>query len=391
MLGALMKCAHQAEEGRCFEVCANNPSYHVEARRAEAAIISGRASHEQWMAYAQLFESQYKFEKAEVCARYALLGLSGFGVQTQYLKPALSKLIRYRLRSKHLEGTHPLRIRAALEDATEALYGLFREMPERDKVVAKSTFQNLRDSLTRAITLTAYSGAEATAKLARVLRGSNPWNPSRLNMPELALDICLKELERDPEDPDLLFASASVCNDLEMWRDAIKYADKALENGATPKYVNPLLIKALIQDNQGLRAFELLQETPLTNENKSLVYAQTIICLFNLESSSHDKDELAYIREKRVEFAQTLEKFERDALNPHIVKHQALNYLIDTFEYGKAWIYLEELEREKWNGNLKIWRDRVSQAAAMNGVDLDAEVEKAYTGNPDAFPDSDDK
>lgn len=386
-----MKCAHHAEEGRCFEKCANNPAYKKEVRRAEAALLSGLASHTEWMEFAKLFESQYKFEKAEVCARYALLSLSGFGVQTKHLKPALSSLIRYRLRSKHLEGTHPLRVRAALEDATEALYGLFTEMPERERVVAKSTFQNLRDSLRRAITLTAYSGSEATAKLARLLRGSNPWNPSRLNMPELALDMCMKELEQDPDDPDLLLVTASVCNDLQMWTDAILYADKALENDANPRYVNPVLIKALIQDEQALRAFELLQATPLTNDNKSIVYAQTIICLFNLESLAEDPDELAYIRQKRVEFAKTLEAFESNSLNPHAVKHQALNYLLDTFEYGKAWIYLEELEREKWNGNLKIWRDRVSQAADLNGVDLDAEVERAYTGNPDAFTDSDDK
>lgn len=386
-----MKCAHHAEEGRCFETCANNPAFKKEVRRAEAALLSGSASHTEWMEFAKLFESQYKFEKAEVCARYALLSLSGYGVQTKHLKPALSNLIRYRLRSKHLEGTHPLRVRAALEDATEALYGLFTEMPERERLVAKSTFQNLRDSLRRAISLTAYSGSEATAKLARLLRGSNPWNPSRLNMPELALDMCMKELEQDPDDPDLLLVTASVCNDLQMWAEAIIYADKALENEASPRYVNPVLIKALIQDEQGLRAFELLQATPLTNDNKSIVYAQTIICLFNLESSAQDPDELAFIREKRVEFAKTLEDFEGHTLNPHAVKHQALNYLIDTFEYGKAWIYLEELEREKWNGNLKIWRDRVSRAADLNGVDLDAEVARAYTGNLDAFTDSDDK
>lgn len=385
-----MRCAHQAEEGRCFEVCANNPASKIETRRAEAALRTGLASHEEWMKFAQLFESQFKFEKAEVCARYALLSLNGFGVQTKHLKPALSKLIRYRLRAKHLEGTHPLRVRAALEDATEALYGLFVEMPSKEQMVAKPTFQNLRDSLRKAITLTAYSGTEATAKLARVFRGSNPWNPSRLNMPELALDMCLRELEQDPEDPELLLVTASICNDLQMWPEAIHYSDKALENDADSRYVNPGLIKALIQDGQGMRAFALLESTPLTNENKSIVYAQVIICLFNLESSASSPDDLSFIRQKRVEFAKTLAEFEGNALNPHAVKHQALNYLIDTYEYGKAWIYLEELEREKWKGNLKIWRDRVEQAAAVNGIDLDAEVERSYTTNPDAFADRDD-
>ena len=386
-----MRCAHQAEEGRCFEDCANNASAKSEVRKAELALRSGAASHDQWVRYGQLFESIYKFEKAEVCARYALLSLGGLGLQTKYLKPDLNKLIRYRLRSKHLEDTHPLRVRAALEDATEALYGLFSELPEREKKVVKSSFGVARDTLRQAITLTAYSGTEATVKLARVLRGSNPWNYSRLNMPELALNLCKKELARDPNDPDLLLVAASVCNDMEMWKDAILYSDQALENGANPKYANPVLIKALIQDGQGMRAFGLLEATLLTDDNKSIVYAQVIICLFNLESSTSDPDEMAFIRQKRVEFAEKLAEFEGSAVNPHAVKHQALNHLIDTFEYGKAWVYLDELEREKWKGNLKIWRERVSQAAALNGVDLDEEVARAATDNPDAFPDSDDK
>jgi hypothetical protein len=53
-------------------------------------------------------------------------------------------------------------------------------------------------------------------------------------------------------------------------------------------------------------------------------------------------------------------------------------------------LYLEELEREKWKGNLKIWRTRVMDRAASNGIDLDAEVLAAQTNNLDAFPDSDD-
>lgn len=386
-----MRCAHQAEEGRCFENCANNPSAKSSVRKAELALRSGVASHDEWVNYGQLFESIYKFEKAEVCARYALLSLGGLGLQTKYLKPDLNKLIRYRLRSKHLEDTHPLRVRAALEDATEALYGLFGDMAERERRVVKSSFGNARDSLRQAITLTAYSGTEATVKLARILRGSNPWNFSRLNMPELALNLCKKELSRDPKDPDLLLVTATVCNDLELWKDAIQYCDDALENGANPRYANPVLIKALIQDGQGMRAFGLLESTLLTNDNKSTVYAQVIICLFSLESSTTDLHDLAYIRQKRVEFAKKLEEFESSSVNPHAVKHQALNHLIDTFEYGKAWVYLDELEREKWNGNLKIWRERVSQAAALHGVDLDEEVARAATDNPDAFPDSDDR
>jgi len=389
--GVVMRCAHQAEEGRCFENCGNNPAAKSDVRKAELALRSGVASHDDWVKYGQLFESIYMFEKAEVCARFALLSLGGLGLQTKHLKPDLNQLVRFRLRSKHLEDTHPLRVRAALEDATEALYGLFREMPEREKKVVKSTFANARDSLRQAITLTAYSGTEATVKLARVLRGANPWNFSRLNMPELALSLCEKELAVDPDDPDLLLVTATVCNDLELWKDAITYCDKALEFGANPRYANPVLIKALIQDGQGMRAFGLLEATLLTNDNKSIVYAQVIICLFNLESTATDADDLAYIRQKRVEFAEKLAEFEASSVNPHAVKHQALNHLIDTFEYGKAWVYLEELEREKWKGNLRIWRERVAQAAALNGVDLDEEVARASTDNDDAFPDSDDK
>jgi len=319
-----------------------------------------------------------------------LLSLSGFGVQTKYLKPSLNKIVRYRLSAKHLQGAHPLRVRAALEDATEALYGLFGEMSEKDRALAKPTFKNLRDSLRDAITLTAYSGADATSRLARLFRVSNNWNPSRLDLPELALDMCRTELEKNPDDPDLLLVAATVCNDLEKWDDAIEFGESALVAGAGTKYVHPVLIKAFMQAQQPMRAWEILSQTRVTSENKTTVYAQKIICLYYLQTASTEKDEQEFIRDKRHEFAEELREFESSALNPHAVKHQALNHLIDTYEYGKAWLYLEELEREKWRGNLQIWRQRVTNGAAMHGIDLDAEVLAAQTSNLDAFPDSDD-
>jgi hypothetical protein len=145
-----------------------------------------------------------------------------------------------------------------------------------------------------------------------------------------------------------------------------------------------------MQTNEAMRAWELLLEARVTNENKATIYAQKLICLYYLQSAATEKDEQSFIRDKRHEFAEELREFELNALNPHVVKHQALNHLIDTYEYGKAWLYLEELEREKWKGNLKIWRTRVMDRAASNGIDLDAEVLAAQTNNLDAFPDSDD-
>lgn len=385
-----MKCGHHAEKDRCVEVCNNNPRSRESYRRAEAALKSKKASHYEWLEHAHVFESFYQFEKAEVCARYSLLSLSGFGTQTKHLKPSVSKIVRYRLSSKHLQGAHPLRVRAALEDATEALYGLFGELSERDKKLSKPAFRNLRDSLRDAIFLTARSGAEATTKLARLLRGSNDWNPSRLDMPELALHMCVTELENSPDDPDLLLVSATVCNDLELWPQSIEYGERALMFGAKANYVYPVLIKALMQDNQPMRAWELLLETPITNENRTNVFAQKIICLYYLQSAATEVDERMYIRDKRQELAEELREFEENTLNPHAVKHQALNHLIDTFEYGKAWLYLEELEREKWRGNLQIWRQRVIDGATMHGIDLDAEILASQTANLNAFPDADD-
>jgi hypothetical protein len=390
MGGFSMQCRHHAEKDRCVEVCSNNPLSRENVRRAEAALKSKSATHQDWLTFANLFESLYQFEKAEVCARYALLNLSGFGTATKHLKPSVSKIVKYRLSSKHLEGAHPLRVRAALEDATEALYGLFGELSERDQKLSKPAFKNLRDSLRDAISLTAYSGAEATAKLARLFRGSNDWNPSRLDMPELALHMCMTELEENPEDPDLLLVSATVCNDLELWPKAIQYGESALTFGAKPKYVYPVLIKALMQNREPMRAWELLGQTPITKENKSNVLAQKIICLYYLQSAATEEDEQSFIRDKRHEFAEELREFEENALNPHVVKHQALNHLIDTYEYGKAWLYLEELEREKWKGNLQIWRQRVINGAALHGIDLDSEIVASQTNNLDAFPDADD-
>jgi len=385
-----MVCGHGAEEDRCVEVCRNNPLSRSDVKRAEAALRSKKASHHEWIKFANVFESFYQFEKAEVCARYALLSLSGFGIQTKYLKPSLSRIVRYRLSTKHLQGAHPLRVRAALEDATEALYGLFEEMGERDRKLSKPTFKNLRDSMRDAITLTAYSGAEATVRLARIFRRSNDWNPSRLDLPELAIDMCKTELEKTPKDPDLLLVAATVCNDLELWAEAVEFGERALTAGAPPMYTHPVLIKALMQINEAMRAWELLMQTRITNENKATIYAQKLICLYYLQSGATEEDEQSFIRDKRHEFAEELREFELNALNPHAVKHQALNHLIDTYEYGKAWLYLEELEREKWKGNLKIWRERVMDRAASNGIDLDAEVLAAQTNNLDAFPDSDD-
>lgn len=385
-----MACGHGAEEDRCVEVCKNNPLSRVDVKNAEAALRTRKASHHEWIKYANVFESFYQFEKAEVCARFALLSLSGFGIQTKHLKPSLSKIVRYRLSAKHLQGAHPLRVRAALEDATEALYGLFEELGERDKSLSKPTFKNLRDSLRAAISLTAYSGAEATASLARIFRRSTDWNPSRLDLPELALAMCETELEKNPHDPDLLLVAATVCNDLELWAEAIDFGERALTAGATPMYTHPVLIKALMQINEAMRAWELLLQARVTNENKATIYAQKLVCLYYLESAATEKDEQSFIRDKRHEFAEELREFEMNALNPHAVKHQALNHLIDTYEYGKAWLYLEELEREKWKGNLKIWRERVMDRAIANGIDLDGEVLAAQSDNLDAFPDSDD-
>jgi hypothetical protein len=118
--------------------------------------------------------------------------------------------------------------------------------------------------------------------------------------------------------------------------------------------------------------------------------AQKIICLYYLQSAATEEDEQSFIRDKRHEFAEELREFEENALNPHVVKHQALNHLIDTYEYGKAWLYLEELEREKWKGNLQIWRQRVIDGAARHGIDLDSEIVESQTNNLDAFPDAND-
>lgn len=384
-------CAHGAAPKRCREICANNPRMSPTYKKANLALKSGKATYSEWIEYANVFDSDFQFEKAEACTRLALLSLGGSRSLSSNLSSAVGNFLKFDLKSKNLVGVHPLRLRAALEEAKESLYGVYGELDERTKKLALAEFKRNRLSLDEAIRQTSYSGPEAMAKVAKFFRSRGLFSSDKLGLPEVALDLYLRALQLEPNDPVLLIGIAAVYNDLNRWPEAIEACEKALEIEGSKKWAYPTLCKALMYSGNSLRAWDLLQELPITKDSKNSVLAQKVICLFRMEVDCNwDEGDLKQISWLRGVLAEEMKEWEGSTQNPRSLQHAVLNSFIDSIQLGAAWAYLDELQSENWGGNLKYWREKIIASAESNGVNLNYSIESESPKIADAFPDSND-
>jgi tetratricopeptide (TPR) repeat protein len=386
-----MDCKHGAAPNRCQEKCPNNVRDSLAYKEANQALQSGKASYEEWITHATTFDSSFEFEKAEACTRCALLLLGGTPDVYGKVSLTVGNLLKFKLKSKNLLGVHPLRIRAALEEAKQSLYGVYEELDENTKKALVSEFKKDRLALDSAIRQTSYSGASAVMKVAKLFRPRKSYGANRFSVPEVAIDLYLRALASNPEDPYLLIGIAAVYNDLGRWEDAIAACHKALELDRSERVIYPTLSKALMYSGSAQEAWALLQELKVTKDNRTFLLAQKIICLFRMEVDCNWDDEgKQRIDSLRQSLAEEIRAWERSSQNPWALQHATLNALIDSIQFGAAWAYLSELELEGWKGNIDLWRDQITLRAKAEGVDLSLEIAKSLPPVEDAFPDSDD-
>jgi tetratricopeptide (TPR) repeat protein len=386
-----MDCKHGAAPNRCQENCPNNVRNSLAYKKANQAIKSGKASYDEWIAHATTFDSSFEFEKAEACTRCALLSLGGSQALSKKVSLTVGNLLMFKLKSKNLVGVHPLRIRAALEEAKQSLYGIYEELDENTKKAFLSEFKKDRVALDSAIQQTSYSGASAVMKVAKLFRPRKSYAGDRFSVPEVALDLYLRALAANPEDPYLLVGIAAVYNDLRRWEDAIAACHKALELEHSERVIYPTLCKALMYSGSSMEAWSLLQELKVTKENRIFILAQKIICLFRMEVDCNwDDEDLKHISSMRQMLAEEIKEWEGSSQNPRALQHATLNALIDSMQFGAAWAYLSELESEGWRGNGDHWRQQITLRAQAERVDLSLEIAKSSPPVEDAFPDSDD-
>jgi len=386
-----MDCKHGAAPNRCQENCPNNVRNSLAYKKANQAIQSGKASYDEWIAHATTFDSSFEFEKAEACTRCALLSLGGSQALSKKVSLTVGNLLMFKLKSKNLVGVHPLRIRAALEEAKQSLYGVYEELDENTKKAFLSEFKKDRVALDTAIQQTSYSGAGAVMKVAKLFRPRKSYAGDRFSVPEVAIDLYLRALASNPEDPYLLVGIAAVYNDLRRWEDAIAACHKALELEHSERVIYPTLCKALMYSGSSMEAWSLLQEMKVTKDNRTSLLAQKIICLFRMEVDCNwDDEDLKHISSMRHLLAEEIKEWEGSSQNPRALQHATLNALIDSIQFGAAWAYLSELETEGWKGNIDHWREQITIRAQAERVDLSIEIAKSLPPVEDAFPDSDD-
>jgi tetratricopeptide (TPR) repeat protein len=386
-----MDCKHGAAPNRCQENCPNNVRNSLAYKKANQAIQSGKASYDEWIAHATTFDSSFEFEKAEACTRCALLSLGGSQALSKRVSLTVGNLLMFKLKSKNLVGVHPLRIRAALEEAKQSLYGVYEELDENTKKAFLSEFKKDRVALDTAIQQTSYSGAGAVMKVAKLFRPRKSYAGDRFSVPEVAIDLYSRALTSNPEDPYLLVGIAAVYNDLRRWEDAIAACHKALELEHSERVIYPTLCKALMYSGSSMEAWSLLQEMKVTKDNRTSILAQKIICLFRMEVDCNwDDEDLKHISTMRHLLAEEIKEWEGSSQNPRALQHATLNALIDSIQFGAAWAYLSELEAEGWKGNIEHWREQITIRAQAERVDLSLEISKSLPPVEDAFPDSGD-
>ena len=386
-----MDCKHGAAPNRCQENCSNNVRNSIDYKKANAALQSGKASYSEWIAHSETFDSNFEFEKAEACTRSALLSLGGSGALEVDVSSTVGNLLKFKFKSKNLVGVNPLRLRAALEEAKQSLYGVYEELDEKSKNVLRGEFKKDRVALDSAIQQTSYSGASAVMKVAKLFRPRKSYASNRFGVPEVAVDLYMRALASNPEDPYLLIGIAAVYNDLERWEDSIAACHKALELEHSERVIYPTLCKALMNSGSSMKAWSLLEELKVTKDNRTTLLAQKIICLFQMEDDCDwDEEDLKHISSLRHRLAEEIKEWEGASHNPRALQHATLNALIDSMQFGVAWAYLSELESEGWKGNIDHWRQKITLRAQAERVDLSLAISNSAPPVKDAFPDSDD-
>lgn len=289
-----------------------------------------------------------------------------------------------------------LKVLSGALDATEGSLERFAQMMELNpNLTTPAQMKEMAERVATTIMLIHDGGDFGLVRVASFFRrGFTEWNPNLDNTQRgdlktirLGRSILDGILTRNKGDLVARTVRASIHADLGNLSDAREDIEIVFGAQKPSKYALMAGSRIYYLDGDGVQAWQ--KALPAYEEHhEPAAYAMLVIAYAVAQVTSGSSQNLGYMRDYLDENVGFGSKEFKDWRGRQVLeKNITLNLLIKDQMFGYAFVYLTELEREKWGGSTEHWSAKLKSAAIATGRDPKAEALALNPTLKDVFPD----